>query len=56
MQVEVRSAQAVGGYLYINLGETSGQYSVDLRTGQVVGPLRPDVVLWIPQPDLVAIP
>jgi len=55
MQVEVRSAQAVGGYLYVNLGEPNG-HSVDLRTGKVVGPLRPDAVLWIPQPDLVAIP
>ena len=54
--LEVHSAQAVGAYLYVNLGEIDSQYSVDLRTGKVVGPLRPDVVLWIPRPDLVAIP
>ena len=56
VRVEVSSAQAVGAYLYVNLGEIDSQYSVDLRTCKVVGPLRPNVVLWIPRPDLVANP
>jgi hypothetical protein len=53
----VGAADAVGGYLYVNPGDWGSEYSVDLRTGNVVGPLRAtNVVLGVLQPDLVAIP
>jgi hypothetical protein len=49
----VKTASAVGGYLY---ADTVGhaRYSIDLRTGKVVGPLPTDAKILVP--DIVAIP
>lgn len=46
-------AQAVGGYLYVDTGGGS-RYSVNLRTGEVVGPLNQSGAII--SPTLVSIP
>ena len=50
---QIRSLQAVGGYLYAKTKDHS-RFSVDLRTGEVVGPL--DQTGSIIEPTLVSIP
>jgi hypothetical protein len=50
---QVTSALAVGDYLYAET-KGDGRYSVNLRTGAIVGPLPPEV--WIAVPTLSAIP
>jgi hypothetical protein len=57
---EVDGAQTVGGYLYADTHEIDrhDRYSVDLRTGKVVGRVRGwgNNIFGILEPDLVAIP
>jgi hypothetical protein len=48
---QIRAAQTVGDYLY---ADADARYSIDLRTGKVVGPLRSDA--RIISPTLVSIP
>jgi hypothetical protein len=47
----VDAAQTVGGYLYV---DADALYSIDLRTGRVLGPLRSDAMIITP--TLVSIP
>jgi hypothetical protein len=49
----VKAVKAVGDYLYADTDDID-RYSVYLRTGKVVGPLRRDATIVVP--DLVAIP
>jgi hypothetical protein len=50
---QVKAARAVGDYLYAGTADAA-RYSVNLRTGKVVGPLATDATILVP--DLVAIP
>jgi hypothetical protein len=49
---QVKAARAVGDYLYADTVDAA-RYSINLRTGKVVGPLSTDATILVP--DLVAI-